>query len=37
MQACIDECLGCYETLLSMAMNDCLETGGEHVKPSTFG
>jgi len=31
MQKCIDDCLACYQTCLSMAMNHCLELGGEHV------
>jgi hypothetical protein len=36
MQACIDECLRCYQICLGTAMNHCLETGGEHVKPKHF-
>jgi hypothetical protein len=36
MQACIDECLRCYQTCLSMAMNHCLEMGGEHVEKRHF-
>lgn len=36
MQACIDNCLACYRTCLSAAMNHCLEVGGEHVKPDHF-
>lgn len=33
MQACIDECLRCYQTCLSMASNQCLPAGGKHVEP----
>lgn len=36
MQACIDECLACYRTCLSMAMNHCLEAGGPHVEKAHF-
>lgn len=36
LQSCIEECLRCYQTCLGMAMSHCLETGGEHVKPSHF-
>ncbi|WP_102960376.1 four-helix bundle copper-binding protein [Mangrovicella endophytica] len=36
MQACIDACLACYQTCLSMAMNHCLEAGGKHVEPAHF-
>ena len=36
MQGCIDECLRCYQTCFGMAMTHCLETGGDHVKPSHF-
>lgn len=36
MQDCIDECLRCYQVCLRMAMNHCLETGGEHVEPKHF-
>ena len=36
MQRCIDACLHCYRTCLYDAMNHCLETGGEHVKPDHF-
>lgn len=36
MQACIDECLRCYQTCQSMAMNHCLEMGGEHVEKRHF-
>ncbi|MCK8786881.1 four-helix bundle copper-binding protein [Roseomonas sp. NAR14] len=36
MQACIEECLRCHSTCLSMAMNHCLEVGGQHVEPAHF-
>ncbi len=36
MQKRIDECLRCYSVCLGMAMNHCLETGGEHVAPAHF-
>ena len=36
MQKCVDECLRCYGICLGMAMNHCLETGGEHVAPRHF-
>ena len=36
MQSCIDECLRCYQTCFSMAMNHCLEAGGRHVEPEHF-
>lgn len=36
MQACIEECLRCYQTCLGMAMNHCLPAGGEHVEPGHF-
>ncbi|WP_332304454.1 four-helix bundle copper-binding protein [Rhizobium sp. GR12] len=35
-QACIDDCLACYATCLSTAMNHCLEKGGRHVEPKHF-
>ncbi|MGN6101071.1 MAG: four-helix bundle copper-binding protein [Devosia sp.] len=31
LERCIHACLGCYQTCLSTAMNDCLEMGGPHV------
>lgn len=33
MLSCIDECLSCHKSCLSMAMNHCLETGGKHLEP----
>ncbi|KAA2211714.1 four-helix bundle copper-binding protein [Teichococcus oryzae] len=36
MQACIEQCLKCYATCLSMASGHCLEAGGEHVEPKHF-
>jgi hypothetical protein len=36
MQACIDQCLNCYQTCIGMAMSHCLEQGGRHVEPVHF-
>ena len=36
MQACIEACNRCHGTCLGMAMNHCLEEGGEHVAPAHF-
>jgi len=36
IQKCIDNCLRCYGTCLSTAMNHCLEAGGEHIEPRHF-
>lgn len=36
MKSCIDECMRCYSTCLSTAMNHCLEAGGKHVEPDHF-
>ena len=36
MQACIEQCLRCYQTCLGMAMTHCLEQGGAHVEPGHF-
>jgi hypothetical protein len=36
MQACIEECLHCHSTCLSVAMGHCLEQGGKHVEPEHF-
>ena len=36
MRECVEECLRCYSVCLSMAMNHCLEAGGEHVAPQHF-
>lgn len=36
MQRCIDSCLMCYRTCMQMAMNDCLEEGGDHLQPEHF-
>lgn len=30
---CIEHCLACYRTCREMAMNMCLEAGGQHVAP----
>ena len=36
MQSCVDACLKCYQTCLSMAMSHCLDMGGKHVEPKHF-
>jgi hypothetical protein len=36
MEACIENCLSCHKICLQMAMNHCLETGGDHTEPSHF-
>lgn len=36
VQRCIDECLDCYKTCTSMAMNHCLKLGGKHVEQKHF-
>jgi hypothetical protein len=36
MKACIDECLACYATCLSMATGHCLELGGKHTEKKHF-
>jgi len=36
MQACIQECLNCYQVCLREAMNHCLEMGGQHTEPTHF-
>ena len=36
MTACIDECLRCYRTCLSMVMGHCLEMGGKHTAKPHF-
>lgn len=36
MQKCIDDCLACYQTCLSTAMDHCLELGGEHTAKPHF-
>lgn len=33
MQACIDECLQCYQTCLGMSTSHCLKLGGAHAAP----
>ena len=33
---CIEACEACHRTCLQMAMNHCLEQGGEHVEPGHF-
>jgi hypothetical protein len=36
MRNCIDNCLKCYSTCLTTAMNHCLEMGDEHTEPQHF-
>jgi hypothetical protein len=36
MRDCAAECLSCYSTCLSTAMNHCLEMGGKHVEKEHF-
>jgi hypothetical protein len=36
MQQCIENCSSCHQTCLQMAMNHCLEKGGEHLAPDHF-
>jgi len=33
---CIEQCLRCHAICLATAMTECLERGGEHVKPQHF-
>lgn len=35
MKACMDACHECHVTCLHMAMNHCLEMGGQHAAPNT--
>ncbi|WP_081448375.1 four-helix bundle copper-binding protein [Fulvimarina pelagi] len=32
MQSCIDDCLACYRSCLSMATGHCLRMGGKHAE-----
>ncbi|MGZ4959368.1 MAG: four-helix bundle copper-binding protein [Methylomonas sp.] len=36
MQACIEACSHCHQVCQQTAMNHCLETGGNHIKPNHF-
>ena len=36
LQACIVDCLECHSLCRQVAMNHCLEAGGEHVHPEHF-
>jgi hypothetical protein len=36
MDECIEACLDCYKTCLSMASGHCLEVGGAHVEKQHF-
>ena len=33
---CIEQCLRCHAICLATAMTECLETGGDHVRPQHF-
>ena len=36
MQQCIQNCLDCHATCLTMQANHCLEAGGKHVEQTHF-
>lgn len=36
MTTCIEDCLRCHQSCLGMAMNHCLEAGGNHLEPVHF-
>jgi hypothetical protein len=36
MQQCVEDCLSCHKSCLQMAMNHCLEKGGDHLAPDHF-
>lgn len=36
MEECIENCLECHRICFELAMNHCLETGGEHTEPAHF-
>jgi hypothetical protein len=36
IQRCIQNCLDCHRVCLQMAMNHCLELGGQHTEPKHF-
>lgn len=36
MEECIKNCIECHRTCLELAMNHCLEMGGEHTEPARF-
>ncbi|MFD1709189.1 four-helix bundle copper-binding protein [Ottowia sp. GY511] len=36
MQACIDQCLKCYQVCQGMALTHCLKLGGQHTEPTHF-
>lgn len=35
-RSCVEQCLRCHETCLGAAMTECLETGGDHIRPQHF-
>jgi hypothetical protein len=36
MEECIENCIECHHICFELAMNHCLETGGEHTEPAHF-
>ncbi|MDB6005859.1 MAG: ferredoxin [Prosthecobacter sp.] len=36
LEKCIQECLQCHHICLEMAMNHCLQAGGQHTEPTHF-
>ncbi len=36
MEECIEECIACHHVCFEVAMNHCLERGGEHTEPAHF-
>jgi hypothetical protein len=36
LKACIEACLGCYQSCQSLALTHCLQEGGKHVEPGHF-
>ena len=36
MRRCVEECLGCHRTCVTMASQHCLDVGGRHVEPRHF-
>jgi len=36
MEECIEDCIECHHVCFELAMNHCLERGGEHTEPAHF-
>jgi hypothetical protein len=36
MRRCVEECLACHRTCVTMASQHCLDVGGKHVEPRHF-